>query len=437
VPGEHALALNIDAPGEPIAGGLERNSIQSDVDHNVGSRPVCVLCFDIEGGYGGSSRSLYYSIKHMPVGAVQAEVWCRKAGPIQSAYGAIGVVSKAEPTIFTATAIARLSRTLVDMGRAVVNLVRNRKSLRQWGRDIDRRFDVVHFNHEGLAPLAAGLRRYCRVPFTFHIRRLPPAHFLARLQLSMIARLASQVICISEGEATAYRKYGNSNAFSVIHNIVEIDEADGQRDSAVLAMPGMRIASLANYSWARGVDQLVDVARELKARGRENDFRFVLMGNLEFVPSLPEERRRFGNSRTSVAAFARDAKVAHMFHFVGSVPNPASILAACDMLAKPARRDLPWGRDVLEAMAAGKPVVTTGTDATFVETNVTGMLLPRFDARTFADALVELARDGERRQLLGANAKRRVEILCDPTAQADALLNVWRLAARREMDVAR
>jgi glycosyltransferase involved in cell wall biosynthesis len=126
-----------------------------------------------------------------------------------------------------------------------------------------------------------------------------------------------------------------------------------------------------------------------------------------------------------------------MFCFLGWVPNPGTVLAACDVLAKPARRDLPWGRDVLEAMAAGKPVVTTGTDSTFVETNVTGILLPRFDPQSFADALIELARDGARRQLMGTNAKRRVEVLCSPRTQAIALLKVWRLAALRGMDVTR
>ena len=46
-----------------------------------------VLCLDIEGGYGGSSRSLYESIRHLPKG-VTCEVWCRRAGPIQAQYRA-------------------------------------------------------------------------------------------------------------------------------------------------------------------------------------------------------------------------------------------------------------------------------------------------------------------------------------------------------------
>ena len=36
------------------------------------ARPIRVLCLDIEGGYGGSSRSLYFSLQNMDRGMRRA-----------------------------------------------------------------------------------------------------------------------------------------------------------------------------------------------------------------------------------------------------------------------------------------------------------------------------------------------------------------------------
>lgn len=394
--------------------------------------PLRVLCLDIEGGFGGSSRSLYYSLKHMQPGAVLPEVWCRKNGPVLESYRAIGIASRHEPRIVTATAIARPSRTLIDGIAAAFGLIRHFGALGAWARDIDRRFDVVHFNHEGLLLLALALRPFCAARFTFHIRRLAPSHLLARLQVAGIAWLASRIVCISPAEAIPFHSAASPDRCSVITNIVEIGHEAVVPDPSILQIPGVRIASMANYSWARGVDQLIDVAKVLKRLGR-TEVRFVMMGSLEFTPSLPEEVARFGPTRTSIAAFAKDQGVADMFVFAGSLADPLPVLAACDVLAKPARRDFPWGRDILEAMAAGKPVVTIGTNAMFVESGVTGELMSQFDAECFAQALVDIISDPNRRRMLGENARARAKSLCDPRTQADALFKVWNAAARDTM----
>ena len=48
--------------------------------------PRNVLCLDIEGGYGGSSRSLFQSLSNLPQGIAEPEVWCRRDGPVQALY---------------------------------------------------------------------------------------------------------------------------------------------------------------------------------------------------------------------------------------------------------------------------------------------------------------------------------------------------------------
>ncbi|MBM3541495.1 MAG: glycosyltransferase family 4 protein, partial [Alphaproteobacteria bacterium] len=90
----------------------------------------------------------------------------------------------------------------------------------------------------------------------------------------------------------------------------------------------------------------------------------------------------------------------------------------------------PWGRDILEAMAMGLPVLSVGTDATFVETGVTGVLQSPFDAAALAGDIARLADDRDRVRRMGGAARVRVATLCDGTSRARDLLDLWRGAAR-------
>ena len=125
--------------------------------------------------------------------------------------------------------------------------------------------------------------------------------------------------------------------------------------------------------------------------------------------------------------------VGDMFVFVGHVADPESVLEACDALAKPTREDNPWGRDILEALGAGKPVISIGRYNRFVETDVTGVLLARYDSEAAADALVALDADRQRTRRMGEAGRARVMTLCDGPSRAKDLIDVWRsVIANRE-----
>ena len=45
-----------------------------------------ILCLDIEGGFGGSSRSLFEALNYIDRDSVTPVVWCRKEGPLARGY---------------------------------------------------------------------------------------------------------------------------------------------------------------------------------------------------------------------------------------------------------------------------------------------------------------------------------------------------------------
>lgn len=145
---------------------------------------------------------------------------------------------------------------------------------------------------------------------------------------------------------------------------------------------------------------------------------------------LPGLLGRIGRLGGTLADYAAERGVADMFLFLGHVADPESVLAGCDVLAKPTREDNPWGRDIMEAMAAEKPVLTVGQWDGFVQNRRTGVLQPVFDADALSEELIALSANRPRVQSMGRAAREHVAKLCDGPRRAADLLDVWTKQAR-------
>ena len=393
-------------------------------------RRVRILCLDPEGGYGGSSRSLYQSLRFLDNDRVQAEVWCRRAGPIQPLYDAIGVPVRVRPDMPTASSLPRLSRNLYVYGLALWEHLRARAFCRELAEETGKRFDLVHFNHEGLFLLARWLRRQTRVPLTMHIRKSLTDTAFARWQLRTAGRVADYVVFITENERARFREFGGRALGTVIYNIAAPSEGPVEPHPQVPSDGRFKVACLSNYSWYRGTDRLVEVAGALAAAGHRGDVLFVVAGEMSLSRSLPGALGRIGRRGGTLADYAAERGVSDMFLFLGHVSEPERVLAASDALAKPTREDNPWGRDIIEALAAGKPVLTVGSWDTFVTDGQTGILQEAFDAEALARAIVRLADDRGLAARLGAAGRERVMRLCNGPERAAELLAVWESLAK-------
>jgi glycosyltransferase involved in cell wall biosynthesis len=96
--------------------------------------------------------------------------------------------------------------------------------------------------------------------------------------------------------------------------------------------------------------------------------------------------------------------------FLGSVPSPWPLLAGADVFALPSLWEgMP--NALLEAMAAGLPVVATAVGAVpeMVADGREGLLVPPGDPAALARALLELAGSRARRAEMGRRSRARVE----------------------------
>jgi glycosyltransferase involved in cell wall biosynthesis len=95
-------------------------------------------------------------------------------------------------------------------------------------------------------------------------------------------------------------------------------------------------------------------------------------------------------------------------------PNPAvrAAMTRCLALAAPSVWLEPFGIVVVEALAAGRPVVASaiGGIPEIVRDRQEGLLVPPADAASLTGALDRVIRDDGLREMLAANARRRAEV---------------------------
>ena len=97
-------------------------------------------------------------------------------------------------------------------------------------------------------------------------------------------------------------------------------------------------------------------------------------------------------------------------HFLGTVVDMPGFYRACDVVCVPSRSES-FGRTVIEAFAAGVPVVGTavGGMRETIEHEETGLLVPYGDVDILAETLTRLLSDGRVRSRLAEQAQAKAE----------------------------
>lgn len=186
-------------------------------------------------------------------------------------------------------------------------------------------------------------------------------------------------------------------------------------DSAKARRPARTIGYLARLAPEKGLHVLVDAFLDLRRREGHGDLCLGIAG------WLGAEHRAY-----AAAAFdkLRAAGLGHAFRYWGSVDRQGKLdfLRTIDILSVPTTYRDPKGLFVLEALAAGVPVVQPahGAFPELLETLGGGRLVPPNDPTRLADALQELLRDEPRRRQLGRQGAQAVHARFHAQAMAQA-----------------
>ncbi|HRC87787.1 MAG TPA: glycosyltransferase, partial [Thermoanaerobaculia bacterium] len=149
------------------------------------------------------------------------------------------------------------------------------------------------------------------------------------------------------------------------------------------------------FGWGEGERLVVAVGRMVDKKG----FRDLVAAGERFLARFPQVRLVFGGGgdlQPALEAQARAAGLGGRVSFTGGLSHPdvLALIAAAEIFVMPSIRDVKGNVDglpivVLEAMAAGKPVVATDVSGIplAVEPGKTGLLVPERQPAALAAAV--------------------------------------------------
>lgn len=282
-----------------------------------------------------------------------------------------------------------------------------------------RRPTLVHANSLSTARLAGPVCADLGVTSIGHLRDI------LRLSAAALADLNYHRRLLAVSRAT--RDYHVAQGLSpervrVLHNGVDLTAfapraaSDWLKQELGLLPTARLVGNIGQLVLRKGQDVLALAAREIVAR--HPDTQFVLVGERH---SRKAEAVAY---EQELRAMLTTGPLAGHGHFLGTRGDVPRLLSQFDVLAHTARQE-PLGRVLIEAAAAGRPIVATdvgGTREILGDDGSAAVLVPVDDAPALADAICGLLSDTDRAARLGKAARARAEQCFEVGARAAELV---------------
>lgn len=268
-----------------------------------------------------------------------------------------------------------------------------------------RRIDVVH-SHTVDGLMDAGLCRLfrprTRLLHTFHFGNYPHTRKRLMQQERFFSRFTHRVIAVGDVQRKQLQAvYGFSEeetgrVWNGVYPPATTDmSAESARFRASVARPGeVLVGTIATLIQQKGLQDLMRVARLLLDRGIRA--KFVIAGEGRLRPELEGLRHELGLDDVVTLS--------------GWVTNAADVaLPAFDIFYQPSLWEA-MSVVILEAMAAGKPIVATrvGENPQIIADGEDGLLADVGDVVRMADSLGTLIQDASARERLGDAGRAKV-----------------------------
>lgn len=271
-----------------------------------------------------------------------------------------------------------------------------------WGycREIrGRRIHILHANPGSFSRISAVVLKVPVIISSFHSQwRLG---FVKLLLDRILSKFTDHFIGVSQAVAEHIKAQQKirDDRIKVIYNGVIPEEYELRpRDISLKSELGLTdnarlVGFLGRLSFEKGADILIRAAPAILRKQRTAHL--VVVGD--------------GPERADLERMAQELGIFKRVHFLGYRQDIPEILSALDVVAVPSRQA---GFELIlaEAMASGVPVVASkvGPIPEVIADGETGLLVPPQDHEAFADAIIKLLGQPDRRKRMGEAGKKRV-----------------------------
>ena len=246
-----------------------------------------------------------------------------------------------------------------------------------------------------------------------NVAPLNPARDELRRGLGQTFARATAVHCVSTAIRTEAARYGLDETKAVVIRPAVDPDVFRPAGESQASDTTLRVISTGSVIWRKGYEYALLAVRHLLDRGVP--VRYDIIGG--------------GAEQQRLLDTIHDLGLGEVVHWHGRL-DPAGVLARLQEADVFLLTSLSEGisNSVLEGMACGLPVVTTdvGGMAEAVSDGVEGFLVPPRDPAATAEALYHLWARPERRPVMGAAARRRIQLDFALDDQIDAFAQLLR-----------
>ena len=333
--------------------------------HNLNKRKV--LFIDHESGHGGSSISLYNKIKLISKENYEITVVLREKSFISKKYKEINVkiIYLKIPTI---TSLAKtIPNIMYFIKFSVTFFIFNFKN-RKFYSSLNI-YDNIHLNHENLYWLLKHIKKKTKSKISMSIRTILKKSLFSKLQSNIINNFADKKLFISEMNQKKFNelvRYKKKNNF-ILENFSLQTNKQNKFNTRKKFKEKFTIVSISNYSHDRGLDRIVDIAKKFNDKNYKK-INFSFIGDYK-IKSL--KNFIFKDPRKNLKTLAKKNNLKNI-KFYGHKKNIYKYLREASILLYLPRTDSSWGRNIIEALNFGIPVVTCGNSNILIENNING-----------------------------------------------------------------
>ncbi|RKU20713.1 hypothetical protein C6500_07805 [Candidatus Poribacteria bacterium] len=263
--------------------------------------------------------------------------------------------------------------------------------------------DLIHANSLSVALLGGIVARINRIPILMHKRYATSYGILDRI----CERLLHRVILVSE--ATRWN-FASPAKQILIYNGVDLEAFQASSEEVKTLRSELLsdasdasivIGVVTRITPEKGIHFLVRAMGKLKGR---TDVKLLIVGGSYFQQDV--------DYMNELKQEVTDLGVEDSVIFTGFLSDTRIVTSLLDIVLMPSIIPEACPRTIIEAMAVGKPVISTplGGSKELV-TRETGILVPPEDASAIADAIATLATDQERLKAMGEASRNRAEQL--------------------------
>lgn len=373
-----------------------------------------ILFINTVGKLGGAELSLLGLLAGLDRRQFQLGLVCPAASELEQQATALGIAVAGLPIV---------TSNLLSSPRAYLHSMANiGRLIAAW------RPDLIHGNGVRSAHYAVPLGRLMRIPTLLHIRdiALPPS----RLTRLLLCQADAQIAISSAVAATLSRQRLCARHCAVVYNGIDLVSFAAAaplrtvtRTSLGLEAHQLAVGLVGRLLPWKGQHMLIEAAHLLRDLP---ELHWLIIGE-EWNDSIQSTdtsgyRQQLENRITELG-------LADRITLVGRRDDIPAVMASLDLVLVPSLDPEPFGRVVIEAMAAGKPVIVSdaGGLTEIVPEGVVGYRVPPGNATAIASHVRVLAGQPDLRCKLGSHGLAHVQSHFSLQAYVDGVSQIYSL----------